>query len=220
MLWLIKNKAEVYYCSLLCIDLVRILWWPANGNYCRFGYHCRQRASDCCNLHRGRRNKLVSPLFYWYWYTLRWRPRPTPCEEAPGGGVCSSIKTMPLEGQTAPSWWWCLWAVCFSCFASKKPSEWEFFIPAKTDLAIKLLSGQTWCWRSHRQWYWQILWRRGYQSLLLLLHQAIPPQQDADAAELEGACVRASSTTTAATQSHWAASRVAPIEAYGGFSMS
>jgi hypothetical protein len=42
--------------------------------------------------------------------TLRRRPRPTPCEEAPGGGVCSSIKTIALEGETAPSWWGCL---CF-----------------------------------------------------------------------------------------------------------
>ncbi len=36
--------------------------------------------------------------------TLQWRPRPTPSEEAPGGGVCFSIKTMALEGETAPSW--------------------------------------------------------------------------------------------------------------------
>ena len=43
--------------------------------------------------------------------TLQRRPRPTPCEEAPGGGVCSSIKTMALEGETAPSWWGCLCAV-------------------------------------------------------------------------------------------------------------
>ena len=40
--------------------------------------------------------------------SLRRRPRPTPCEEAPGDGVCSSIKTMALEGETAPSWWGCL----------------------------------------------------------------------------------------------------------------
>ena len=40
--------------------------------------------------------------------TLRRRPRPTPCKEAPGGGVCSSIKNMALEGETAPSWWGCL----------------------------------------------------------------------------------------------------------------
>jgi hypothetical protein len=25
-----------------------------------------------------------------------------------GGGVRSFIKTMPLEGETAPSWWGCL----------------------------------------------------------------------------------------------------------------
>ena len=31
--------------------------------------------------------------------TLRRRPRSTPCEEAPGGAVCSSIKTMPLGGK-------------------------------------------------------------------------------------------------------------------------
>ena len=42
--------------------------------------------------------------------TLRRRPRPTPCEEAHGAAVCSSIKTMPLEGETAPSWWGCLCA--------------------------------------------------------------------------------------------------------------
>jgi len=39
---------------------------------------------------------------------LQWRPCPTPCEEAPRGGVCSSIKTKGLEGETAPSWWGCL----------------------------------------------------------------------------------------------------------------
>jgi len=32
--------------------------------------------------------------------TLQQGPRPTPCKEAPGGGVCSSIKTMVLEGGT------------------------------------------------------------------------------------------------------------------------
>jgi hypothetical protein len=42
--------------------------------------------------------------------TLQRQPCPTPCEEAPEGGVCSSIKTMALEGETAPSWWGCLCA--------------------------------------------------------------------------------------------------------------
>jgi len=40
--------------------------------------------------------------------TLQWQPLTTPCEEDPGVAVCSSIKTMPLEGKTAPSWWGCL----------------------------------------------------------------------------------------------------------------
>jgi hypothetical protein len=64
-------------------------------------------------------------------------------QRLPGGGVCLSNKTMPLEGQTAPSWWWCLWAVCFRCFASKKPSEREFFVPAGMDLAVKLLTEES-----------------------------------------------------------------------------
>jgi hypothetical protein len=42
--------------------------------------------------------------------TLRCQPRPTPCKEAPGGEVCSSIKTIALEGETAQSWWRCLCA--------------------------------------------------------------------------------------------------------------
>ena len=33
--------------------------------------------------------------------TLRRRPRPTPSQEAPGGGVYSSMETMKLEGKTA-----------------------------------------------------------------------------------------------------------------------
>ena len=40
--------------------------------------------------------------------TLQRWPRPTSCKEAPGGAVCSSIKTMPLWGETAPSWWECM----------------------------------------------------------------------------------------------------------------
>jgi hypothetical protein len=45
---------------------------------------------------------------YFLLYFIRRRPRPTPCKEAPGGGVCSSIKNMALEVETAPSWWGCL----------------------------------------------------------------------------------------------------------------
>ena len=36
------------------------------------------------------------------------RPHPTPSAEAPGAAMCLSIKTMPLEGKTAQSWWGCM----------------------------------------------------------------------------------------------------------------
>ena len=63
-----------------------------------------------------------------------------PFRRGSGGGVCPSNKAMPLEGQTALAWWWCLWAVCFRCLASQKPSDREFFVPASMDLAVKLLT--------------------------------------------------------------------------------
>ena len=43
---------------------------------------------------------------------------------------------MMLEVETAPPWWECL---CACSLASKKPSEEEFFVPAGTDLSVKLL---------------------------------------------------------------------------------
>jgi hypothetical protein len=67
--------------------------------------------------------------------TLQWWPLPTPFEEAPGGGVCSSMETMVLEGETAPSWWGCL---CDVCFASIKSSEREFLVPAGTHLGVRV----------------------------------------------------------------------------------
>ena len=44
---------------------------------------------------------------------IQWWPWPTPSAEAPRGGVCSPDKTMPLEGQTAPSRWGCM-CLCVS----------------------------------------------------------------------------------------------------------
>ena len=40
------------------------------------------------------------------------------------------------------SWWGCL---CDVCFASKKSSEQEFFIPARTHLGVKLISDHKAC---------------------------------------------------------------------------
>jgi len=41
------------------------------------------------------------------------------------------------RGENGSSWWGCL---CDVCFASKKSSKREFFVPAGTHLAVKLLS--------------------------------------------------------------------------------
>jgi hypothetical protein len=126
------NLGYYYYYSLLCINVVHMLWRPADSNECCFGYHCRWRASDCCNLQRGSRNKLISHLFYNFIINLRWWPRPTPSEEAPGGGVYSYMETMPLDGKTAHHGGIFL---CDFCFTSKKSSEREFlFLPERTSV--------------------------------------------------------------------------------------
>jgi len=69
------------------------------------------RASDCSNLQRGSVETNYFLLnFIDSAKTLQRRPCPTPCKEAPGGAEFLSIKTMPLEGKTAPPWWECLCA--------------------------------------------------------------------------------------------------------------
>ena len=89
------------------------------------------QANKITALHRGRRNKLFSPLFIDADKTLQRRSRPTPCKEAPGGGVCSSIKTMALEAGAGGGNGSIMMVVfvCL-CLANKKPFEREFFVPA------------------------------------------------------------------------------------------
>jgi hypothetical protein len=57
------------------------------------------------------RNKLISYSLYKFILNPSTVATSTPCKEATGGVVCSSIKSMPLEGETAPSWWRCF-CVC------------------------------------------------------------------------------------------------------------
>jgi hypothetical protein len=82
------------------------------------------------------RNKLIFCLFYYLILNLLMANLANPCCRGSRGGVCSTIKTMPLERQRAPL---CLGCLCAVCFISQKPSEQEFFVPAKIDLAVKLL---------------------------------------------------------------------------------
>ena len=48
-------------------------------------------------------------IYYFLLYFIDF-DKTTPCEKALGGGACSSIKTVALEGEMAPSWWGCLCA--------------------------------------------------------------------------------------------------------------
>ena len=54
------------------------------------------------------------------------------------GGVYSSIETMPLDEKTVHHGG-DVCVMCDVCFASIKSSEREFFVPAGTHLAVKLL---------------------------------------------------------------------------------
>jgi hypothetical protein len=58
----------------------------------------------------GSRNKLISPLLYSFIFNTLMAASSNPFRIGSRGGVFSFIKTMALEGKTAPSWWWCLYA--------------------------------------------------------------------------------------------------------------
>ena len=62
---------------------------------CRFGYHCRWRASDCCNLQRGSRNKSISHLFYNFIINPLMAASSNPLQRG------SSMETMPIYGKMA-----------------------------------------------------------------------------------------------------------------------
>ncbi len=67
--------------------------------------------------------------------TLQWWPLPTPCEEAPGGAVCGPSKPCRWRGKRLHHGG----DVCVIVFSLLKPSEQEFFVPARTDWGVKLL---------------------------------------------------------------------------------
>ncbi len=137
MLWSIKNKSQAIILFFTMYNLVCILWWPAASNECHFGYHCQRQASRLLSSTGGIRNKLFSPLFYWFYKNPSTAALANPfCSSSQGWGMFVH-QNHATGGGNGASWWGCLWAVCF---ASKKHSEQEFFVPAKTDLAVKLLT--------------------------------------------------------------------------------
>ena len=136
MLWSITNKAELYYYSSLCIYLVRFLLWPADSSECRFGYHCRRWASDCCNLHRGSRNNFFSPLLYNFILNPSMAASSNPFRRGFRGWCVFIYGNHATRWENGSSWWGYL---CDVCFISKRFSEQEFFDPVGTHLCVKLL---------------------------------------------------------------------------------
>ena len=124
MLWSIKNKAELYYCSLLCITLVCILWRPAYCNELCFGYHCRRRASDCCNLQSGSRNKLISHLLYIFILNPSVAASSKPFQRGSRGWGMLVHQNHAAGGENGSIM---VGMFVFLCLASQKPSEREFF---------------------------------------------------------------------------------------------
>ena len=109
------------------------------------------QANKITALHRGRRNKLFSPLFIDADKTPSTEVSSNPLQRGSrgwgmflhqnhgtGGGNDSVMMGM---------------FVCL-CLASKKPSEREFFIPAGMDLAVKLLK----LWASYFIVHWSCYW--------------------------------------------------------------
>jgi hypothetical protein len=76
------------------------------------------------------RNTLFSHLLYNFMLKPSMAALPTPCEEAPGGVICPSIKTMPLDGKTAHHGG----DVCVMCVSLAKilPSGSFLFLPEHT----------------------------------------------------------------------------------------
>ncbi len=113
-----------------------MLWRPVDCNECRFGYHCRRQASDCCNLQRGIRNKLISHLLYNFILNPSTSVSSNPFRIG-SRGWGALVHQNHAAGEENGS----IMAGIFVslCLAIKKSSEREFFVPAGTHLGVKLL---------------------------------------------------------------------------------
>jgi hypothetical protein len=86
---------------------------------------------------RGSRNKLISLLLYNFKINPLTAASSHPFRRgSPGWGVLI-YGNHAARRENGTSWWGCL---CDVCFASKKSSEHEFFVPAGTHLGVKLLT--------------------------------------------------------------------------------
>ena len=91
---------------------------------------------DYCNLQRGSTNKLCSPLVYNFILIPSMAASSNPFRRGSRGWGMFLHQNHAAGGENGSSWLGCL---CDVCLASKKSFEREFFVPAGTQLAVKLL---------------------------------------------------------------------------------
>jgi hypothetical protein len=82
------------------------------------------------------RNKLISYSLYKFIQNPSTSATSNPLRRGSRGWGVFIYGNHAARRENGTSWWGCL---CDVCFASKKSSEREFFVPAGTHLAVKLL---------------------------------------------------------------------------------
>jgi hypothetical protein len=82
------------------------------------------------------RNKLISYSLYKFILNPSTSATSNPLRRGSRGWGVFIYGNHAARRENGTSWWGCL---CDVCFASKKSSEREFFVPAGTHLAVKLL---------------------------------------------------------------------------------
>ncbi len=120
--YLVRRKFY-FYRSIFCLSEV------ANGGQ-----------AIVVNLERGSRNKLFSHLVYWFYQIPSMEALANPFRRGSWGWGVLDRQNYAAGGANDSiivGMFVCL------CLARKKPSEREFFVPAGTDLGVKLLNSYT-----------------------------------------------------------------------------
>jgi len=102
------------------------------------------------------RNKLISYSLYKFILNPSTSATSNPLRRGFRGWGVFIYGNHAARRENGTSWWGCL---CDVCFASKKSSEREFFVPAGTHLAVKLFNSLTAIVVRERQLFYELLWR-------------------------------------------------------------
>ena len=92
-----------------------------NSNECHFGYHCQWQVSNCCNLQRGIRNKLISNSLYNCILNPLTAASSNPLGRGSWGWGKFVYQNHAARWENGSSWWGWLCDVCFT-LAKRHPS--------------------------------------------------------------------------------------------------